>query len=59
MGRTKRDGNYVPQKINLILDSQENEQNGYPAPDPNKTKINNTKEPSNGLKTSSKKKSCK
>jgi hypothetical protein len=46
MGR-KRDGNYSPQKSNLIQDSEGNEGNGNPVPDPNKTKTNNTKEPSN------------
>jgi hypothetical protein len=36
MGR-RRDGNHSPQKNNLIQDSEGNEENGYPLPDPNKT----------------------
>jgi hypothetical protein len=39
MGRQKRDGNHFPQKNKLVQDSEGNEENGYPAPDPNKTKI--------------------
>jgi hypothetical protein len=35
----------LPPKINLIQDSEGNEENGYPVPDSNKTKINNPKEP--------------
>jgi hypothetical protein len=45
MGR-RRDGNHSPQKNNLIQDSEGNKENGYPGPGPNKTKINDTKEPS-------------
>jgi predicted sulfurtransferase len=45
MGRRKRDGNNSPPKNNLIQDSEGNEENGYPAPDSSKTKINDTKEP--------------
>jgi hypothetical protein len=58
MGR-RRDGNYYLQKNNLMENSEGNEENLYPVPDPNKTMINNTKEPSNTHKTPSKKKSCK
>jgi hypothetical protein len=47
MGRRKRDGNHSPPKNNLIQDSEGNEENRYPVPDYNKTKINDTKEPSN------------
>jgi hypothetical protein len=36
----------LPPKNNLIQDSEGNEENGYPVPDSNKTKINDTKEPS-------------
>jgi hypothetical protein len=50
MGRRRRDGNHSPQKNNFIQDSEGNEENGYPVPDPNETKINNTKEPSNAHK---------
>jgi glutamyl-tRNA reductase len=37
-------------KKNLIQDSVGNEENRYPVPDPNKTIINNTKEPSDAHK---------
>jgi hypothetical protein len=36
----------LSQQNNLIQDSEGNEENGYPVPDPNKTKITDTKEPS-------------
>jgi hypothetical protein len=49
MGR-RMDGNHSPQNNNLIQDSEGNEENGHPVPDPNKTKINDTKEPSNACK---------
>jgi hypothetical protein len=45
MGR-RRDENHYPQKDNSIQDSEGNEENGYPVLDPNKTMINDTKEPS-------------
>jgi hypothetical protein len=45
MGRWKRDGNYSPPKTKLVKDSEQNEENGYPDPDSNKTKISYTKEP--------------
>jgi esterase/lipase len=32
----------LPQKNNLMQDSEGNEENGYPTLDPNKTKINDT-----------------
>jgi hypothetical protein len=50
MGRQKRDGNHSLPKSNLIQDSEGNEENGYPDPDSNKTKINNTKEPNDAYK---------
>jgi hypothetical protein len=43
MGRIRK-GTHAPQKNNSMLDSEENEENGYPVPDPNKTTINDTKE---------------
>jgi hypothetical protein len=46
MGRQRRDVNHSLQKNNLIQDSEGNEENGYPVPDPNETQINDTKEPS-------------
>jgi hypothetical protein len=45
-------------KKNSTQDSEGNEKNGYPFPDPNKTMINDTKEPSNAHKNTLKK-SCK
>jgi hypothetical protein len=50
MGTQKRDGNHSPPKNNLIQDSEENEENGYPVPDSNKTKINDAKEHNNAHK---------
>jgi hypothetical protein len=47
MGRRKRHGNHSPSKNNLMQDSEGNEGNRYPAPDSNKTKINDTKKPIN------------
>jgi hypothetical protein len=44
---------------NLLQDSRGNEENEYSVPDPNETKINNTKEPSDAHKKCLKKKSCK
>jgi hypothetical protein len=59
MGRRKRDGKHSPPKNNLIQDTEGKEENRCPVLDSNKTKINNTKEPNNVYKTSSKKKSFK
>jgi hypothetical protein len=42
-------------KNNLIQDSEENEENGYPVLDSNKKKINNTKEPNDAHKNTLKK----
>jgi hypothetical protein len=47
MERCKRDGNHSSPQNNFIQDSKENEENGYPVLDSNKTKINDTKEPNN------------
>jgi hypothetical protein len=52
MGRRKRNGNHCLQKYNLIQDSEGNEENRYPVPDSNKTKINDTMEPSDPHKNS-------
>jgi hypothetical protein len=49
MGR-RRDGNHTPQKKNSIEESVGNEEDGYPVPNPNKTMINITKEPSDTYK---------
>jgi hypothetical protein len=59
MGRRRRDGNHTPQKCKSIQDSEGNEENGYLVPDPNKTMINITKEPSDTHKKPSKRKSWK
>jgi hypothetical protein len=45
MGRGEMVGNHSPPKKSLIEDSEGNEENWYPVPDCNKTKINDTKEP--------------
>jgi hypothetical protein len=44
MRRWKKDGNHSPPKSNLIQDSEGNEENRYPVPDSNKTKVNDAKE---------------
>jgi DNA polymerase/3'-5' exonuclease PolX len=46
MGRRRMDGNDSLQKNNSIQNSEGNEEFRYPANKPNKTTINNTKEPS-------------
>jgi molecular chaperone DnaK (HSP70) len=48
-GRQKRNGNHSPPKNKLVQHSEGNE-NGYPEPDSNKTKINYTKEPNEAHK---------
>jgi hypothetical protein len=50
MARKIRDGNYRPQNNNLMEDPVGNEEKRYTAPDPNKTMINVTKEPSDAHK---------
>jgi hypothetical protein len=45
MGRWKKDGNHSLPQNKLIQDSEGNDENGYPDPESNKTKINYTKEP--------------
>jgi hypothetical protein len=50
VGRRKRDGNHSPPQNNLIQDLEGNEENGYPVPDSNKTKIKDTKEPNDVYK---------
>jgi hypothetical protein len=45
MGRRKRKGNHTSPKNKVLQDLQQNEENGCPDPDFNKTKINYTKEP--------------
>jgi hypothetical protein len=50
VGGQKRDGNDSPPKIKLVQYSEGNEENRYPDPDSNKTKINYTKEPNEAPK---------
>jgi hypothetical protein len=50
MGRRKRGGNYSPPQKKVLQDLEQNEENGYPDPDSNKTKINYTKEPNEAHK---------
>jgi hypothetical protein len=50
MRRQKRDRNHSLPKSNLIQNSEGNEENGYPVPDTNKTKINDTEEPNEANK---------
>jgi polyhydroxyalkanoate synthesis regulator phasin len=45
MGRRKGEGNHSPPKNKVLQDLERNEENRYPDPDSNKTKINYTKEP--------------
>jgi hypothetical protein len=59
MGRQKRDENHSLPKYNLIQVSEGNEENGYPVPDSNKTKINDTRNPTMPTRTPSKKNSYK
>jgi hypothetical protein len=54
MGRWKRDGNHSPPKNNLVQDSEGNEENGHPVPDPNKAKIDYPKEPNEAHKNTQK-----
>jgi hypothetical protein len=49
-GKAKKGWNHSPSKNNLIWDSEGNEENRYPVPDSNKTKINDTKEPNDAHK---------
>jgi hypothetical protein len=53
MGRRKREGNYSLHKV--VQDLEQNEENRYPDPDSNKTKINYTKEPNKAHKNTLKK----
>jgi hypothetical protein len=54
MGRRKREGNYSPPKNKVVQDLEQNEENRYPDPDSNKTKINYTKEPNEAHKNTMK-----
>jgi hypothetical protein len=54
MGRRKRDGNNSPPKNKLVQDLEGNEENRYPVPDFNKTKIDYPKEPTTAHKNTPK-----
>jgi hypothetical protein len=45
MVRRKRNGNHSPPKNKVEKDLEQNEENGHPDPDSNKTKINYAKKP--------------
>jgi hypothetical protein len=50
MGRRKRDGNHSPPKNKVVQDLEQNEENGYPDTNSNKTKVNYTKKPNEAHK---------
>jgi hypothetical protein len=50
MGRWKKEGNHFPPNNTLVWKPEANEENRYPDPDPNKTKINYAKEPNEAHK---------
>jgi hypothetical protein len=50
MGRRKWEGNHSPPKNKVVQDLEQNEENGYPDLNSNKTKINYTKEPNEAHK---------
>jgi hypothetical protein len=50
MGRQKREGNHSPPQNKLVQDSEGNEENRYPVPDPNKTKVDYPKKPNKAHK---------
>jgi hypothetical protein len=49
-GGQKRDRNYSPLKNKLVQNSEGNEENRYPVPHSNKTKIIYSKEPNEAYK---------
>jgi hypothetical protein len=50
MGRWKKEGNHFPPNNKLVQEPEGNEENRYPDPDSNKTKINYSKEPNEAHK---------
>jgi hypothetical protein len=50
MARRKRDGSHSSLRNKVVQDLEWNEENGYPDPDANKTKINYAKEPNESHK---------
>jgi hypothetical protein len=51
MGRQKRDGNHSATQNKLIQNSEGNEENRYPVPDTNKTKITMLRNPMKATRT--------
>jgi hypothetical protein len=49
-GRQKKEGNHFPPNNKLVQEPERNEENRYPDPDSNKTKINYAKEPNEAHK---------
>jgi hypothetical protein len=50
MGRWKKEGKHYPPNNKLVQETEGNEENIYPDPDSNKTKINYAKEPNEAHK---------
>jgi hypothetical protein len=50
MGRQKKEGKHFPPNNKSVQEPEGNEENRYPDPDSNKTKINYTKEPNEANK---------
>jgi hypothetical protein len=59
MGRQKNYGNHFTPNNKLVQEPEGSEENRYPDPDFNKTKINYDKESNEAHKNTLKKKSCK
>jgi hypothetical protein len=59
IGRLKKEGNHFPPNNKFVQEPEVNEENIYPDPDSNKTKINYSKEPNEATRTPWKKKFCK
>jgi hypothetical protein len=59
MGRRKRDRKHSRPQNEVVQDLEQKEENGYPDPDSNKTKINYTKEPNEDHKNNLKEEICK
>jgi hypothetical protein len=50
MGIRKKEGNHFPPNNKLVQELEGNEENRYPDPDSNKTKINYAKQPNEAHK---------
>jgi uncharacterized membrane protein YcgQ (UPF0703/DUF1980 family) len=51
IGRLKKEGNHFPPNNKVVQEPEVNEENIYPDPDSNKTKINYSKEPNEAHNT--------